>query len=128
MRKIVITLFIISITTVIFISVKNLNKLNDIDYLQSIAIKTQEYTSSYEQLFYFSNSLERELLFKTQFAFTPKQIIKKHINKISESDILLVVIDKRKDSTGLSSLKDIKFSDTIYMSENSYFKIMLLNN
>ena len=126
MRKIIITIFIISFTLVLFFSIRQLNKPTDIDYLETIATKAKEYTSKHKKLYYFSNSKKRGLMFKAQLAFIPKQIIKKNIDDISESEIMLVIIDKKVEPTTLQINKNFMFSDTLFYDENNYYKLILL--
>jgi hypothetical protein len=126
MKKIIIIVFILTLALTLFFGAKHLNKPNDIDYLESIATKALKLTSNHNELYYFSNSKERGLLFKTQFVFIPKQILKKNIDEISESEIVLVLIDKNSEPSTLLSNVNFTNSDTLFSDENKYYKLILL--
>ena len=107
MKKIIIIVFALLLFLVLFFSAKQLSIPNDIDYLNSIALNAKAHTTKQNTLFYFSNSKEKSLLFKTQFSFVPHHIVEKEIDNIKENELILLVIDKMIDSTDLKIKKHI---------------------
>ena len=126
MKKIIIIVFTFLLLIVLFFSAKQLSKPNDIDYLNSIALNAKEYTTKQNTLYYFSNSKEKSLLFKTQFSFVPHHIVEKEIDEIKKTELMLLVIDKRIDSTNLKIKKNIANSDILFSQENKYYKVIIL--
>ena len=129
MKKTIIVIFVIIISYIIYNNYKSLSKENDIDFLEKSLVKIKDISLDTNELYYFSNTKSVALYYKTQFALTPKIVIKKEFLDIPADSYILAVFYNKTKNKKLISNKKISIKDTIInVIDNTHYQVMLLRN
>ena len=127
MKKIIIVIFVITISKIFYSNYISLSEENNIDFLDKALQEVKDITLNTHEVFYFSNNKSVALYYKTQFSLAPKVVIKRDFMDIPKGSYIVGVVDPKPKKKKLLSKNKLIIKDTIInVIDNEYYQVMLL--
>ena len=108
--------------------VPNINKKNNIDFLETSLSKVLRTVPKFEKVCFFSESLpnETEIYFKTTFILAPRIVFQEQLNKVPKGSYIIMINNNKCTNSKLKSTDFRNETDFLFTEKNNFYCISLL--